>query len=52
GLVSLEGADDCLVHLVHAGRSGAVAVGAAVEAVWRQERSGSILDLHHFRVLE
>ncbi len=52
GLVSLEGADDCLVHLVHAGRSGVLAVGVPVEAVWRQERSGSILDLQHFRVLE
>ncbi len=52
GLLALDGADTHLVHLVEAPAGVALRLGTPVEAVWRPERKGSILDIAHFRVLE
>lgn len=51
GLVRLDGADTLLAHLVTADAGEEIRCGARVEAVWREERSGSILDVAAFRVL-
>ncbi len=48
GLVRLEGADSLLAHVV---TGGDLRVGAAVEAVWRPERQGSITDIGYFRAI-
>ena len=44
GLIRIEGATTPLFHRL----SERVAPGTRVHAVWREERSGSILDIAHF----
>ena len=51
GLVRLDGADTLLAHVITADAEDKIRCGARVEAVWREERSGSILDVEAFRVL-
>ena len=51
GLVRLDGADTLLAHFVTSVAGEEVRCGARVEAVWREERSGGILDVAAFRVL-
>jgi len=48
GLIRLDGADSLLAHIV-AGEQ--LAVGAAVEPHWAEQRQGSILDIVHFRIV-
>jgi uncharacterized OB-fold protein len=50
GLIHLDGADSALVHWVVAEGVGLM-VGSQVEPAWRAERSASILDIDHFRVV-
>jgi uncharacterized OB-fold protein len=50
GLIHLDGADSSLVHWVVAD-GGRLKIGSPVEPVWRAERSASILDIEHFRVV-
>jgi uncharacterized OB-fold protein len=50
GLIHLDGADSSLVHWVVAD-GGSFKIGSQVEPVWRVERSASILDVEHFRVV-
>lgn len=50
GLIHLDGADSSLVHWVVAD-GGRLKIGSPVEPVWRPERSASILDIEHFRVV-
>ena len=51
-LVRLDGAGEArLAHLVRAQGPEALRCGARVEAVWREERRGSILDIAWFRVV-
>jgi uncharacterized OB-fold protein len=47
GLIRLQGATTLLFHRLGGGAEN-LAAGAAVKAVWRAERSGSILDIEHF----
>jgi uncharacterized OB-fold protein len=47
GLIRLPGATTLLFHRLGGGAEQ-LAAGAAVKAVWRAERSGSILDIEHF----
>jgi uncharacterized OB-fold protein len=47
-LVQLDGADTSLFHVVDAGDESAMATGMRVRADWREERSGSVLDLRAF----
>jgi hypothetical protein len=50
GLIHLDGADSSFLHWVVAD-GGRLKIGSPVEPVWRSERSASILDIEHFRVL-
>jgi uncharacterized OB-fold protein len=47
GLVRLEGADTDLLHLL-SGDPERLRPGMRVRPLWRQSRSGSVLDLAHF----
>jgi uncharacterized OB-fold protein len=49
-LVRLDGADTALAHVVTEGHEQ-VRVGSRVEAVWAEERTGSIRDIARFRVV-
>lgn len=50
-LVRLDGADTLLAHFLIFDAGERIRCGARVEAVWRETRSGSILDVAGFRVL-
>lgn len=47
GLVRLDGADTDLLHRVGSD-AGTLQAGMRLRPVWRDERSGSLLDLAHF----
>jgi hypothetical protein len=49
-LVRLDGADTALAHIVTDGHDR-VKVGARVEAVWAEERTGTIRDIARFRLV-
>ena len=49
-LVKLDGADTALAHVVTDGHDR-VKVGSRVEAVWAEERSGTIRDIARFRLV-
>ncbi len=51
GLIRLDGADTNLLHLV-GGAERALSVGARLRPVWRDTRSGGLLDLVHFVPVE
>lgn len=48
-LVKLDGADTALAHVVTEGHDR-VRVGSRVEAVWAEERTGTIRDIARFRL--
>ncbi|MFA5787739.1 MAG: Zn-ribbon domain-containing OB-fold protein [Actinomycetota bacterium] len=55
-LVKLDGTDSCLQHILRevdlsdpAKARESVKIGMRVEAVWKEERTGSIGDISHFR---
>jgi hypothetical protein len=48
GLIRLQDCSTSLVHLVQAASGSQVRIGATVQPVWREERSGSILDIVRF----
>jgi uncharacterized OB-fold protein len=50
GLVRLDGADAVLVHRIVDAGTEPLEIGARVEVVLEDERSGSILDIRGFRV--
>jgi uncharacterized OB-fold protein len=52
GLVRLDGADAVMVHRVIDQADEPLEIGTRVEVVLDDERSGSILDIRGFRVLE
>lgn len=49
-LVKLDGADTALAHIVVDGHER-VTVGSRVEAVWAEERTGTIRDIARFRLV-
>jgi hypothetical protein len=49
-LVKLDGADTALAHIVTDGHEG-VQVGSRVEAVWADDRTGTIRDIARFRLV-
>ena len=49
-LVKLDGADTALAHIVTDGHER-VTVGSRVEAVWADERTGTIRDIARFRLV-
>jgi uncharacterized OB-fold protein len=50
GLFDLEGAETHLAHLLSPDDADALGVGAPVEVVWREQRTGTILDIRCFRL--
>jgi len=52
GVVLLDGADTGLVHLIGGVKPEAVKIGMRVQAVFNQERKGSILDIKYFKPVE
>lgn len=49
GVIKLEGADTGFLHLLYEFAEGELEVGARVEAVFADEREGSMLDVRYFR---
>ncbi len=49
GIIRLEGADTGFLHLLYEFEEGELKAGLAVEAVFAEEREGSILDVRYFR---
>ena len=49
GIIKLDGADVGLVHLVAGFEDGALKTGLKVEAVFKEDRQGNILDIEYFR---
>ena len=47
GLIAIDGASQPLLHRLGGGAE-ALAPGATVRAVWREQRTGSIADIEHF----
>lgn len=52
GIIKLDGADTGLTHLVAEFKAGQLRSGIRVEAVFRDNREGNILDIHYFRPVE
>lgn len=51
GLIRLDGADTNFLHLI-GGDERALRVGVRLRPVWRETRSGGLLDLAHFAPVE
>ena len=51
GIVQLDGADNGFVHMVGGVEVEQLRVGMRVQAVFKDERCGSILDIKHFKPL-
>ena len=51
-LIRLNGADTCLAHLLELAPGETARIGAEVEPVWREERTGSVLDIRCFRLAQ
>jgi len=49
GIIKLNGADTGLVHFIDEYHDQDIKVGIKVEAVFKEQRSGNILDIEHFR---
>jgi uncharacterized OB-fold protein len=50
GLIRLQDCSTSLVHLIQPARGFTPQAGASVRPAWREERTGSILDILHFQV--
>ena len=51
GIVQLDGADTGLVHMLGGVEPEQLRIGMRVQAVFREDRKGSILDIKHFKPL-
>jgi uncharacterized OB-fold protein len=51
GIVQLDGADNGFVHLLGGVDAEQLRIGMRVEAVFKEEREGSILDIKYFKPL-
>jgi hypothetical protein len=51
GIIKLDGADSGLVHFINEVDFQKVKSGMRVQAVFKKERTGSILDIHYFKPL-
>ena len=49
GIIKLDGADTGFLHLLAEFEEGELETGARVEAVFAEERDGSVLDVRYFR---
>ncbi len=51
GIIQLDGADTGLTHIIGETNPSQVHIGMRVEAVFKEQREGNILDLKYFRPL-
>ncbi len=51
GLVRLDGAETCLVHLIHVRNERDLRIGARVRVVWSKQGTASIRDIAGFEVV-
>jgi len=51
-MVRLDGADTAMYHFLEETDPKKIYVGQRVKAVFREQRTGSLLDIQHFRTLE
>jgi len=51
GVIQLDGADNGFLHLLGGADPADLRIGMRVQAVFRQERTGSILDIQYFKPL-
>ncbi|MCP4755902.1 MAG: hypothetical protein GY866_34005 [Proteobacteria bacterium] len=51
GFLQLDGADSILPHFIAYENEADVKVGARIEAVFKEDRTGSVSDIKHFRLL-
>lgn len=49
GIIKLDGADTGLTHIVTGFGAGQLKAGLRVKAVFKEDREGHILDIHHFQ---
>jgi uncharacterized protein len=52
GFIKLDGADTLFQHYIDIVDEKKIKIGARVEAVWANERKGTIKDIQYFRVVE
>lgn len=51
GLIQLDGADTALLHFIRGEDLDKISCGLRLQAVWREEREGTILDISYFKLL-
>jgi hypothetical protein len=51
GIIRLDGADSNLVHLLDPTNLDRIEIGARVQAVFREQREGRLLDIAYFKLL-
>lgn len=51
GIIQLDGADTAITHLLGEVEPENISIGMRVEAVFREERQGNLLDIRYFRPL-
>ena len=52
GIIQLDGADNVLSHYVDYDDESTVRIGARVEAVFQEHRTGTMKDIKHFRIID
>jgi len=52
GIIQLDGADNVLSHYVDYHDESRVRIGARVEAVFEEHRTGTMKDIRHFRIID
>ncbi len=52
GFIELDGADTLFQHYIDISNEAGLKVGARVEAVFAEERTGSIMDIQRFRIID
>ena len=52
GIIQLDGADNVLSHYVDDHEESEVRIGARVEAVFEEHRTGTMNDIKHFRIID
>jgi len=51
GVIQLDGADTGIVHMIQGADPACLHIGMRVEAVFKEERTGSVLDIKYFKPL-
>jgi hypothetical protein len=51
GIIQLDGADNGFVHMLGGVEAEQLRIGMRVQAVFKEQRKGSILDIRHFKPL-